>query len=124
MKRAYICSYTEQVTLWSRHTINYPGLGNKFRYATQAAGFFLYTMLDVTHRMPLLRKKWKLEVFPQNKKTSLSAYIYYLHSGVSKECEQLLPCLNKAAISGIMEYLRAIIFGHQKRLESLNFWNF
>ncbi len=70
MKRAYICSYTEQVTLWSRHTINYPGLGNKFRYATQAAGFFLYAMLDVTHRMPLLRKRWKFEVFPKNKKTS------------------------------------------------------
>ena len=56
-KRAYICSYTEQVTLWSKDTINYPGLGNKFRYVTQAAGFFLYTMLDVTHRMPLLRNK-------------------------------------------------------------------
>ncbi len=35
-------------------------------------------MLDVTHRMPLLRKKWKLEVFPQNKKTSFDVLKYRL----------------------------------------------
>ncbi len=44
--------------------------GQQVLICYSGSSIFLYTMLDVTLRMPLLRTKWKLEVFPLNKKTS------------------------------------------------------